>query len=311
MLVGALTYPVPLQREPAGHPAIHLGMTLLISAIPFVLLVTGRPSHRPRRAPRPRIVHARILVQCVAFVLYAAATSYTFIRGDRIDLIYWAVFHVLTVALLPFLIGRALCSWLCPNATLQDGLIRFMTYRRPIERLPRAVEEQSRTCAMNVSGEVDKAAPLLPATLLLCWFPMFFVETVFELTAEKWYPVVLMYGLFLLSFLMPWRKLCTHFCWLSSYRGIAGHGSLWRLRFNRDRCRDCKRCPPERECPFHIDIRDQEREMPASCAVCFSCMEACPYEGVITLRRPRDTAAPAAEERPRPAGAPEIVGAER
>ena len=49
---------------------------------------------------------------------------------------------------------------------------------------------------MNTTGQVDKGAPLLPATLLLAFFPMFIVETVFDLTKDIWYPIGFLYGLF-------------------------------------------------------------------------------------------------------------------
>jgi hypothetical protein len=116
---------------------------------------------------------------------------------------------------------------------------------------------------------------------------MFFLETMFNLTEAFWYPTAFVYGLFILSLLMPWRKMCTYFCWWSSYRCLAGQNSLWRLRFNKTECRDCKVCQAEAECPFHIDIRNQECEMPATCCLCFGCMNACPSQGAITFRRPR------------------------
>jgi len=45
---------------------------------------------------------------------------------------------------------------------------------------------------------------------------------------------------------------------------------------------------PEEACPFYIDIRNQDNEMPATCCLCFSCMEACPHEGVITFKRAKE-----------------------
>ena len=51
------------------------------------------------------------------------------------------------------------------------------------------------------------------------------------------------------------------------------------------KCKQCKVCQAEKACPFYIDIRNQDNEMPATCCLCFSCMEACPFEGVITYTR--------------------------
>lgn len=280
-----ISYPLPLSNPPGVNNISFYALTLMISLIPFALFMFGRTEEKPAKKERLPIVSFRTVFQTTLFMAWASVTSFAFIKGTRPDLFFWAMFHVSTVALLPFLFGRVICSWICPNATMQDGLYKNMGFKRPIPRLPKAIEEQSHTCAMNLSGEVDKRAPLLPATLLMCWFPLFFLETVFDLTRVAWYPVAFMYGLIILSPLFPWRKMCTHFCWLSSYRALAGHGSLWRIRFDKSKCKFCKKCAAEEVCPFYIDIRNQDNEMPATCCLCFSCMEACPFEGVITFTR--------------------------
>jgi hypothetical protein len=283
--IGALTYPILIEKEPSGQNLTHLVLVLLISLLPFALLITGTTEAAHSKKSRLKIVSARTVVQTFIFMVWATVTAFAFIKGSRGDLLFWGMFHVFTVAIFPFLIGRVLCGWLCPNATMQDGLYKNLTFKRPIENLSRAIEEQSHASALNISGPIDKHAPYLPFTLLLCWFPMFFAETVFDLTGVMWYPVVFMYGLIGLSLFMPWRKVCTYFCWLSSYRAMCGHGSLWRLRYNKSLCKNCKICKAEEACPFFIDIRNQDNEMPASCCLCFSCMEACPFKGVISFRR--------------------------
>ena len=288
LLIGSLTYPLLMENKPSGQNGLYYLFTLIICLVPFILLITGKTDEKPAKKARLKVISTRIIVQIIVFILYTSITAYSFIYDTKTALLFWGLFHVLTVAILPFLFGRVLCGWLCPNATLQDGLFKNLTFRRPIPRLSKAIEEQSHSSAMYLSGEVDKNAPYFPFTLLLAWFPMFFTETVFDLTGELWYPVVFMYGLYFGSLLLPWRKMCTHFCWLSSYRGLAGQGSLWRIRFNKSKCKNCKICQAEEACPFYIDIRNQDNEMPATCCICFSCMEACPFEGVLTFRRAKE-----------------------
>jgi len=286
LIVGCFSYSIPIQQGDYDYNMPLWLINTIISGIPFLLLFFGKAKQSPSKKARLKIVSARIIVQCLTFMIYAAVSAGALIHlNHKIDLIYWAIFHITTTAIFPFLFGRVLCGWICPNSTLQDGLIKNLNFRRPISSLPKAIEEQTNSCSMNISGEVDKTAPMLPATLLLCWFPMFFCETVFDLVPKLWYPVGFMYGLFVLSFILPWRKVCAHFCWLSSYRALGGHGSLWRIRFNKSKCQECKKCLPEEVCPFFINIREQDNEMPASCCLCFSCMEACPFDGVITFRR--------------------------
>ncbi len=280
-----ISYRLPLVKEPGQQNMLLYVLTLLLSLVPFILFMTGTTEEKPSKKERLPIISFRTVFQTALFMGWASVTSFAFIKGTRPDMFFWAMFHVSTVAILPFLFGRVICGWICPNATMQDALYKNMDYKRPIPTLSKAIDAQSCTASMNISGEVDKRAPMIPATLLMCWFPMFFAETVFDLTTVLWYPIVFMYGLIILSLLFPWRKMCTHFCWLSSYRCIAGHGSLWRIRFNRSKCRNCKKCLAEAACPFYIDIRNQDNEMPVTCCLCFSCMEACPFDDVITFTR--------------------------
>ncbi len=286
--IACLTKPLVIERAPNSHSTVHLLTVLIICLVPFLLLMTGTGAEESSRKQRLKIISARILVQCSVLMVWATLTAVSFIMGTKAHLLFWGIFHALTVALLPFLFGRVLCGWLCPNTVFQDALFKNMKYKRPIEKLPQAIKAQTRTSSMTLGNETGEDAPLMPATLLLAWFPVFFFETVFDLTSAMWYPLVFFYGLVVLSLLFPWRKLCAHFCWMSSYRCLAGNNSLWRLRFNRSKCRNCKRCASEEECPFYIDIRNQDNEMPVTCCLCFSCMEACPFDDVITFRRSKE-----------------------
>jgi len=285
-------YPLSLQRNPDADYTLLYAVTLLLSAVPVCAFMFGSTDEKPGKKGRLPIVSARTVVQTGFFMGWAAVTAFVYIRGvgyypdTRPDLMFWGLFHVSTAALFPFIIGRVLCSWMCPNATMQDALYKNMDFKRPLSGLTRAIDEQSHATSMNIAGTVDKTAPYLPFTLLLVWFVGFNMETIWDLTSLPWWPAIaFMMLLMICSVLFPWRKLCTHFCWLSGYRCLAAQNSLWRIRYNRSKCRDCKRCLAEEACPFYIDIRNQDNEMPATCCLCFSCMEACPFDDVITFKR--------------------------
>ena len=271
-------------------------LTLLLSIIPVLAFMFGRTEEQAAKKERLPVVSFRTVVQVAFFLGWLSVTAFVYIRGvdyytdTRPDLMFWGLFHVATAAFLPFLVGRVLCSWMCPNATMQDALFKNMSHARPLSfLLPKSVEKQSCSTAMTLSGKIDKTAPYMPFTLLLLWFIVFNIETIWDLTQEPWWPAIAyMFLLMAVSFLMPWRKLCTHYCWLSGYRAFIGQNSLWRIRYNRSKCKQCKRCLAEEVCPFFIDIRNQDSEMPATCCLCFSCMEACPFEEVITFRRPAE-----------------------
>jgi polyferredoxin len=296
LIMTLVWYPLALRKDPAADNMLLYIITLLLSVIPVLAFMFGRTEEQAAKKQRLPIVSFRSVVQVAFFLGWLSVTAFVYIRGadyytdTRPDLMFWGLFHVATAAFLPFLVGRVLCSWMCPNATMQDALFKNMSHARPLSfLLPQSVEKQSCSTAMTLSGKIDKTAPYMPFTLLLLWFIVFNVETIWDLTQEPWWPAIAyMFLLMAVSFLMPWRKLCTHYCWLSGYRAFIGQNSLWRIRYNKSKCKQCKRCLAEEACPFFIDICNQDSEMPATCCLCFSCMEACPFEGVITFRRPEE-----------------------
>ena len=293
LIMTIVWYPLSLKSDPGTQNMLFYYITLLLSVIPFLAFMFGRTEEKAAKKERLPIISFRTVVQTAFFLGWLSVTAFVYIRGadyytdTRPDLMFWGLFHVATVAFFPFLFGRVLCSWMCPNATMQDGLFKNMKHPRPLKfLLPKSIEEQSHSTAMTLSGKADKTAPYMPFTLLLTWFIVFNVETIWDLTSEPWWPAIAyMFFLMVVSFLMPWRKLCTHYCWLSGYRGFACQNSLWRIRYNKSKCRECKKCLAEAACPFFIDICNQDNEMPATCCLCFSCMEACPFDDVITFRR--------------------------
>ncbi len=270
-----------------GSNLLHFFWVLLLSMVPMGILFFSLSSEKVSMRKRIPIIKVRIIVQLLIFMLYLYLSAYTWIIGGKSELFFWGMVNVFTVALAPFFFGRILCGWICPNATLQDALYKNLSFQRPITKLPEVITSQSETSKMWLSGKVDRDAPYLPFTLLVTWFVVFFLETVFDLTPEVWYPLVFAYGLFSVSLIMPWRKFCTYFCWLSAYRSLAAQNSFWRLHFNRNQCKNCKTCLAETACPFYIDIHNLNDEMPATCCNCFACMDACPQKGVITFNKPK------------------------
>jgi len=278
-----ITYPIPLTNRPDNFMPFYV-LTAVLSLIPMVIFLFGSTEEKEPRRDRLPIITVRMFVQIVSFMGFLGVTAFAYINRSKAYVNYWAFFHVTSSAIFPFVIGRVLCSWMCPNATWQDAVCKNLTYKKPFG-VPAGIDAQSRSCSMSISGKADKNAPFLPATLLIFWFIAFMLETIFDLSLVTWWSaIVFMMGLFVTSMLFPWRKVCTHFCWLSGYRTLASQASIWRLRFNKSQCRDCKTCAAEEACPYYIDIRNQEFEMPATCCLCFSCMEACPYDGVITFK---------------------------
>ena len=102
--VTIFTMNVPLTAGD-GNPLLFL-LSLLTSLIPFILLITGSSEEKPPKKPRLKAVTIRTVVQCSIFMIWASVTSFCFIKGTRPDMLFWAMFHVFTVAVFPVFIGR-------------------------------------------------------------------------------------------------------------------------------------------------------------------------------------------------------------
>jgi len=191
LIMTLVWYPLALRKDPAADNMLLYIITLLLSVIPVLAFMFGRTEEQAAKKERLPVVSFRTVVQVAFFLGWLSVTAFVYIRGvdyytdTRPDLMFWGLFHVATAAFLPFLIGRVLCSWMCPNATMQDALFKNMSHTRPLSfLLPKSVEKQSCSTAMTLSGKIDKTAPYMPFTLLLLWFIVFNIETIWDLTQE-------------------------------------------------------------------------------------------------------------------------------
>ena len=130
LVITLVSISIPLAKTPGVNNSILYSITLLLSLLPVLLFMFGSTEEKPKKKERLAIISFRIAFQIALLMAFLGVEAFCFIKGTRPDLFFWAMFHVATVALLPFLFGRVICGWLCPNATFQDGLFKNMTYNR-------------------------------------------------------------------------------------------------------------------------------------------------------------------------------------
>ncbi|MFW5857360.1 MAG: 4Fe-4S binding protein [Planctomycetota bacterium] len=214
---------------------------------------------------------------------------------------------------LSFLTARWACGWICPLATVGDGIdwcrrkLGLTVYRpsRPVKLayLFSGIGIGGLTLAMaRATAHLDAEGrfagckiPIYPFCKIcphqsLCPASMGAPLTLRALPGTEWawgffrYGLVAVAALFLVSFAMG-RRLWCRFCPIGMVSGLFNRGGLFRLRKNAEKCNRCGVC--REVCPVDIDlVRAEMQHEDVSCYdchLCLRCVEQCPRDGCLSL----------------------------
>jgi polyferredoxin len=208
--------------------------------------------------------------------LWAAVRDGTFLQetgGSNLVLL-----GLLLVAAL--LTGRAFCGWVCPLGAVQEWLARLARRLtggraawlpvRPPPRLDRALRWLKYAVLAWVIWA--SASAVLPPLIPFCPY-----RTLFTFNAGSLIGWSVLVALALLSLVVD-RFWCRYLCPLGAILAPFNALSLWRIRFDAERCASCARC--DRACPLDLDVV-REVERGGECVRCMDCVRACPREGAL------------------------------
>lgn len=176
------------------------------------------------------------------------------------------------------LVGGFVCGWICPFGFLQDllgkvplpklrlpgwmGYFRYVVLVGLVLLIPYLFGEEHPLffCRLCPAGALEAAVP----------------HTVSQAIAGKevvWPSAVKLtiLALFLGSALVVWRPWCRLFCPLGALYTLCNRFSVLVLRFNADRCTDCRLC--ENMCRY--GAYDDKQPAPSRCIRCLDCLR-CP-----------------------------------
>lgn len=92
-------------------------------------------------------------------------------------------------------------------------------------------------------------------------------------SGSNWFSLrfIILY-LFLILMILSSRPFCRLMCPLGAIYGLTSKLSLYRLKFDKDKCIDCGLC--DKVCPVNLDVRKEIGNM--ECIACGDCVRVCP-----------------------------------
>lgn len=231
-----------------------------------------------------------------------------------------AVFSIIIMALLVFLLGRAFCGWICPVPMI--GKIREF-FRSPKKR--KAMEKAKHDEAIDIARfelgcggkggdcgscsackekrqKLDSRHYVLGGALLstaIFGFPVFCLVCPIGLTfatvlvfwrlfanADMTWSVILI-PLMLVIELVFLRKWCTRFCPMAGLMNLMSRFSrTWKPVIDDSKCLEtskgtpCSRCAIVCEADINLRHPEYGERTLADCMRCHACVEACPASAI-------------------------------
>lgn len=217
----------------------------------------------------------------------------------------------LVLVSLLFLTGRWTCGWVCPLATLGDGIdwARRRTGRDPL-RPSKPVKRTLFVSGLTVAGITALMAkavphldengsfagckiPIYPFCKICPFMPICGVAGAGPggfppLPTVEWafgffrYGLLALLALFVVGFAVG-RRLWCRFCPIGMVAGLFNRGGALRLTKRGIKCNRCGACTEA--CPMEIEaVRDElERGEVTTfdCVLCLRCIEACPRDACL------------------------------
>lgn len=230
------------------------------------------------------LIYGRFLVACAVFVLCVLAFEGKFYLPKMFDLQFvcalqsglifglsLGLFLLLGLILLSFVFGRIYCSTLCPLGIYQELLMfLFKPFYKKRKNKP-----------VKTSGFVYFFAAVLfgflfggTAVLIRLFDP--YAITGMAISGV-WFGLGFVAALTVLVFFKK-RFFCTNICPVGAVLGLVSRFSLFKIRFNCERCTKCGLCA--KVCPCDaIDVKNQTVDS-KTCIGCFKCLGQCKYDGI-------------------------------
>lgn len=174
-----------------------------------------------------------------------------------------AVIHYLVAKIAgPFLFGRGWCGYACWTAMVLD----FLPYKVPVSH-----ERKKRL------GIIRYILFIVALTFVASLF--YFEIPNLEMTMFVAFIVgnILYYvvGIALAFAMKDNRAFCKYICPITVFLKPASYFSLLRMKVNKEKCIDCKKCV--KVCPMDVDVLDDKRSRTnaTECILCGECSKVC------------------------------------
>ncbi|MEM2915638.1 MAG: 4Fe-4S binding protein [Candidatus Bathyarchaeia archaeon] len=211
------------------------------------------------------------------------------------------------ILLLPLLLGRAMCSWICPIGLLHEiaspkrkegkitpyrnikyAMLAVALLMALVIALQKLSNKEGISFLENALGSFSFLATLIdPSSLIFDFLPVvihtslkqqqFSLDIFFQLLQLPpifWTRLITLFIIILGVSRIPWFW-CKYACPSGAAQAFASRFSFLHLRRELHRCSNCKMC--QKACPMDVPILQEDWKdiTNAECTLCLRCVEEC------------------------------------
>ena len=169
--------------------------------------------------------------------------------------------------------AKLFCGWVCPFGALQEIINRIPVPAGKKIKLPFKISNGIRISIFAISLVMVFAtgSDLYTYHSILNPFELF--DWHFELV------LTVLVGAVLIASVFVYRPFCYLVCPVGLLTWVLEHVSIFRVRLDRSKCNDCKKCILKSPCPSVKAIMDGDTLRP-DCHACGICIDACPKDAL-------------------------------
>ena len=169
--------------------------------------------------------------------------------------------------------AKLFCGWVCPFGALQEIVNRIPVPSGEKIKLPFKILNSIRILifAISLVMVIATGSDLYTYHSVLNPFELF--DWHFELV------LAVLVGAVLIASVFVYRPFCYLVCPVGLLTWMLEHVSIFRVRIDREKCNDCKKCILKSPCPSVKAIMDGDTLRP-DCHACGVCIDACPKDAL-------------------------------
>lgn len=198
-----------------------------------------------------------------------------------------AMFILLAIIAVSFVVRKSFCSWLCPVGTLSESLWmvgqklfgRNVTVPRWLDYLLRSLKYLLLFYFVHAIWTMDVHG--LAAFIYSPYNKVADIKMYLFFAEITRFALITIVILALLSVVIK-NFWCRFLCPYGALLGIIGWLSPLKVTRNAATCVDCELCT--KACPSSINVHNVERVWSDECMSCMLCVEACPVKNTLDVR---------------------------
>ena len=226
--------------------------------------------------------NTRTILMCFTFLLFGVLVIIR--EPSPLRAVVDTITSMLTGSMIPYkkltmfffisglsIIGSKLfCGWVCPLGALQEIVNKVSVSFKT--KLPFKITNSIRASLFIISS-------IMVLTIGSDLF-QYQILNPFELFEWEFVRILaFLIGVILIASLFVYRPYCYLICPVGFLTWLLEHVSIFRVRFDQNKCNDCKICISKSPCPAIKSILKSDVVRP-DCYSCGICIEACPEDAL-------------------------------